>query len=343
MAAFLGSCFFGVILSYIAEKKNKIFPAIAIAFILSIICGFRSITTGTDTQSYYLYFSSIANGNTGLFEIGFEKLVYLLIKIFHSVQIAIFIISLLTNSFLIMRLWDIREKCSFALMVFVYITLLYPQSFNIIRQYLAAALVFWAMRYLERNKYLIYVIYILIATLIHTSAIISLGILYIHITNNLKTNSRKRIVFVIGGFIAICMISIHMYSAIINEYGNYFSNATHAQVNLFTVLYVVIVLSYIHTIKGYSYETDVSHNVYYARLCLIGLLLSTIGFVMPQAGRLGLYYSIFEIPVFSMAMKDNKYSLFYRFFLISMAMYTIIVKVTINGESGIIPYEFIIY
>ncbi len=340
MVLFYGSCCISILLAFWAEKKNRFFPVLLIALILSIVCGFRSIETGTDTKNYYNYLNQIVNGRSGLFEEGFEEFIRFLYKYLSSVQLVIFAFSLITSSLIVFRLWELRKLGSFPFMIFIYFSCFYPQSFNIVRQYLALAIVFWATRFIDKKRYIIFLIFVLIATLFHTSAVISVGLLYLQIAGQQKKYTLKKFLFVSSGFLALMIFAYLMSSVLLGEYGNFFRIVGKARINLFTMIYVFLgVFYFIIMVSGKKGE-NYTEELLYTKFYIIGLFLSVIGFFMDQAGRLGLYYSIFQMPFVAFSTRNKKVSYLYKFMFIIMPLYNIIIKVGVNGESGIMPYVF---
>ena len=68
---------------------------------------------------------------------------------------------------------------------------------NIMRQWIAVSIVFWGTKYLKDNRYIPFIISVVIATLFHTSAVIGLGYLIVSIFFNKKIIKSKKLVSII--------------------------------------------------------------------------------------------------------------------------------------------------
>ncbi len=218
-----------IISTYIAHravKKDKKFFLFFLIFILSFISGFRGEGVGVDTSEYY---HAIINNfpDSWMFrEIGFRFLSSSIYHTFGDPRYVFCIISFLTNSLVIMRLWDFRKKCDFSIMVFLYTLIYYFDTMNIMRQFLAVAILFYFSRILEQKKYLLYLVIIFLCTLIHNTSPLALLILLIYYWDNL-TNNQKIIIFLplLGiSILSICYLIIFQQGHIENYFLFYWIN-----------------------------------------------------------------------------------------------------------------------
>lgn len=162
MIIYYSFVFCGIMLAMYLEKikqkklSNKKMILWILILVLSILSGFRGYDVGTDTKHYTRIFNFIYYGGTSSLEFGFVYSTEFLMNIFKDVQYLFFIYAFFTNAFIIHRLWDFKNVASFSFMCFLYIGIFFPESMNILRQYLALAIVFWGTRYLDRMQYLKY-------------------------------------------------------------------------------------------------------------------------------------------------------------------------------------------
>ncbi len=202
---------FATLLAVIAEKSKSsranVFTIMIIA-LLSCFCGFRSPEVGTDTSHYILMQEQLEQGlfSTVWGEPGFKLLVLLCSKI-RVYYFALLVCATLIVSFTIMRLWELRKYFSFSMGVFIYCTYYYFPNFNIIRQCLTMAVVFWATRFLEKRKPKTYIALIVALLFLHSSAIVGLFFLGIYILKyeGLRHNKVRNIALVIVAFIAFVL------------------------------------------------------------------------------------------------------------------------------------------
>lgn len=203
----------------------------------------------------------------------------------------------LTNGLIISRLWKWKNRCSFVLMMFFYLTLYYPQSLNIMRQYVAVAVVFWAFDFVFEKKYKRYIVMVLIAACFHASSLLAIVFFPIHyyMTNR---NLIKKISFSFSILILLLFVAMPLQS-MFYKYAGYFKNSTF-DLSAFTVLRTLLFLTYILLrINGKTYVTDEKEllfNDYVSAMYGISILTSFLGSFYDQMGRIGLCFAILGIP-----------------------------------------------
>lgn len=201
-----------VLISFIAQNsKHKIISNLflfLLILILSSLAGLRDISVGKDTWAYIRAINSASNSYSGelfftYFEFGFGVLIKILIAILREPHYVILFISFITNTLIIKTLWRYRQNYSFSFSVFLYYTLYYFETFNILRQYLALSIIFWGIKFLFEKKHIKFVIVTLVASSMHVSAIIAITFLPIHILVEKKMMLKHKILilFSLIGFL----------------------------------------------------------------------------------------------------------------------------------------------
>jgi transmembrane protein EpsG len=172
-----GSMFtLSVCLANRAKKTNNQLYITGIVFLLSAVCGCRALSVGNDTKSYYNICLAILNSSPigyATLEKGFEYLCHLLLAIIPSPHFVFAVIAVLTYALVMSRLWELRNIAEFDWSVAGFILSFFPFTLSGIRQGLALAIVFWATRYLSNKKYATYILFVLIASTLHNTAIIA--------------------------------------------------------------------------------------------------------------------------------------------------------------------------
>ena len=170
------------------EKKtdNKIYITIArimVVAIPSIVAGIR-YGIGTDYPTIYkeMFESAkafeLTNRNRSM-EIGYfllNRIVYLL---HGNYYVLIFITSVITNVFFYFGILRYKDKINVTFSYYLFFMLYYQRSFNLIRQFLALSIIFWAFKFLDDDvdKGLIkYIIIVLISSSIHTTSLLLLSV-----------------------------------------------------------------------------------------------------------------------------------------------------------------------
>ena len=122
------------------RRKKKIYIYFSI-LIFSLVAGLRGISVGIDTEAYYYAFINDFPYSWQFEEIGFRYMSNMLINIFKNPLYLMIIYALITNSLIINRLWDFREKFNFPFMIFLYGFIFFIETLNIMRQFLAISVI----------------------------------------------------------------------------------------------------------------------------------------------------------------------------------------------------------
>ena len=346
---YIGIIIFSLLFAYIADKKEEKIFLFVIILILSIFCGMRSINMGVDTKNYHTFMLEIKK--RGIFygsDIGFSIISYWLMNFFTNPNYPLMIFSFITNYLVVYRLWDFREKSSFSLMILIYLIIYYPYTFNLVRQFLAISLIFWGTKYLEKLKHKKYIIFNIIASSLHTSSFICLGMLFIKFIKDqkLKNNftQKMKIFFVI---IFLAFIIFILFNKNIIKYLQYFKNITiniH-EITLLKISFLLLILFFnkIYKNKSFSktkYGEIVSMDKYVFELYGIGLSLISIGMLFPFMNRIGFYFMMFEMPFWGQVIRARVNKFIYMVFIIFLLSHTFIVAwMTRNNSDALFIYS----
>lgn len=297
-----------MLLFYIGEKKNnKIFPAIAV-LLLSLFVGLRDITVGIDTETYYQMLEKLkSNDFPGSWEIGFVAISFVLIKVFRTPVVLFCIFSLITNALIAARFWQMRKQYSFSLTMLLYLILFYPQSCNIMRQYLAMAIVFFATVFLERKKYIYFLIAVALACSIHISAVAALLLLPLSLLLDVSIEKEKRkkvflvllclLPFAIG--IAVWLIFFSKYSAYFLAANNNVGLMNFARIGMLALSALLAIDLFRHPSSQASEneKTVVSLNRIALFSSITAISLYFLGYYNTTMVRVGYYFGLFELPL----------------------------------------------
>lgn len=188
------------LLIWLEEKlssKNKIekilFLGLAI-LIPTLVAAFRSDIIGTDVRTYVEpiqdwansnssyanfinYNGALVNGETfSRFEKGYVSLIYFCSKVTRNISFNLFISELIIVFCTLYGLikFNKTRKISIVLGLFIFYTIFYNMSFNMIRQSIAMFMLFFGFNYLLKEEWLKYLVVVILAYLFHNSAIIGL-------------------------------------------------------------------------------------------------------------------------------------------------------------------------
>lgn len=225
---YYGAIFIAAILAWLSQKfakdKDNTFKLNKILFYLSltvllIIMGCRQSGVGVDDWQYKVIFNDVReNGVINVFcnlkiEIGYLIINRIVGLFTDNFQIFLFIISFISLLFFYKALEYERKNINYFLAFFLFGTMLYLYFFGIIRLFLAVGIVSYALRYLFENNKKKYIIFIIIASLFHYSALFMLIFLFFYLGKS-KNMDRYHII----EFYVILVIALIFISAIISNF-----------------------------------------------------------------------------------------------------------------------------
>ena len=344
--AFCIICLTALLFSYLADKKNKISILIFVITILSLAAGLRVESVGLDTRAYVYNFNNDFPLSWQFDDEGFRYISRFLMKTFNNSSWLLFIYSLITNLLIVFRLWDFRHKSSFSFMMFLYLTINYINTMNIMRQYVIVAIIFFATRYLEKKHYAIFTIAVLISSTIHSTALLGLAFLIVYLWKNVTLKHRKWLIVPIFLFIPIVVVVIFRLQS--DNITNYLSQK-NTDINI-TYLYRICIFFVIMLLQKIrikiSLNTSLRHEALIKPISwrdnetifyLAGLGASSLGMFFAFLSRLGICYLMYELVFWGRAVKDGKGRSTAFILSTIFAIYTFALELILNG-SGIFPY-----
>ncbi|MBE6149306.1 MAG: EpsG family protein [Firmicutes bacterium] len=340
-----------VFLFFFADKKDDKKILIIAILIISLLAGLRGENVGVDTSAYMDAFVNQFPKSWQFEEFGFRFVSNLLMKMFNNASVVMLIYALLTNFLIFLRLWDFRKKSSFGLMGLLYILIYFLSSMNIMRQFIAVAIVLYSTKLLENKKYVLFFIIVLLTSLIHKTSLLSVAFIFVYCWSDLSP--RKKIVFgpimfvfiTIGLSYVIKYESDHIanYLSVSNEVKNF--NLTFIyRVMAFFISWIIYKKNIVITFGKYSKITNFSKNKNDKKefnkisfIYFLGIIFASIGMFFDNMSRVGLYYLSFEIIYWGYIIKNSNNKVINIFLILLYASYVFIFEIIYNG-SMIFPY-----
>ena len=331
-----------LLLSVVAQKKNKKKYIIVAALVLTVIAGLRAVSVGIDTKNYVRLFGHIADGNLNLahgLETSFKYICAFLLAIWNNNNFLFFIFALITNVLIFARLWDFKDRISLPWATMIYFGVFYFMTFNIMRQFVAVAIIFYGTRYLAEKKYFKFLFFVLLGFLFHKSALLGIGfvVLDIFAWKHLSRKQKKflRLIIVLG-----LVVLLFLTIVIFGRYSHYFNNI---QFNFGLMLFVKLMLFILtvflvknpyndecdengYSIKAYTFTTV---RIYY----LVGILGMMLEYFFPYMGRIGIYFYIFEMVYMGMLFKSCKKDTIMKIILIAIILLYVYSAIFGNGQG----------
>ncbi len=331
----------------INSKPNSILvlvPLISLVF----ISGFRYMV-GTDYWTYtdIYYLTGLSDNVKDLMDspdVGFLIMTWLLNKITDDPQIMFFVTALITNAFVVRALYNYARP--FELGMFLYIcTFNYYASFNGVRQYMVAAIIFWAVQYLIEGNWKKYFSIVIIAATFHSSAIIMIPVYFL---------ARRKAwtgltVVIIFSFVGIALLYNKFLSIFIiflqnTPYGHYeewlTNNSNGMNIIKIFVLLLPLLIAYLYRnqLRKLWPESD-----YIVNLCIIGFLFGLLATRDVIFARFNIYFGLYQlllIPYFTKIF-DKKINTFVYFaILICYFLYSFML---LPVDSHVLPYKNVFF
>lgn len=347
MVAYIVIILISTLLVYISEHEKderikKIFKYIAILF-PAIIAGIR-YGIGTDYLGVYApLYDEIASGNVvdrmREFEIGYVFINRIVIFFGGSLNVVLFICSLITMYFTYKGLEYYKDKISLTFGFFLFMLAFYQKSFNIVRQIMSVAIVFYAFRYLKNKDVTSLVKYfalVILAGLFQRTVFVMLIIPFIKfVYENRKYNAIRITSFILLLFIILNFETIGQIMASTNNetlvyYSYYFLQKGASGISIAYFLRVIPVLIPYFLFSSKIKEDKEIFLIY--NMFVIGAILTLLGYLTTTFGeRLALYFTVFQIVLVPYYVKA----------LQKRANKIIVLAVLLIASVGIWYYDYI--
>ncbi len=332
------SCALTAAVALLAEKKNSKLSFWFSVILVSCISGLRASTVGIDTGAYYQYIEWARMGVLEHVEIGFLYTTRFLLFLCDSAKFVIFVFSSAISFCVLFRFWTLRKQVSYGWSVFLYLALYFQFSMNIMRQFLAIAIVFLGTYFLQNKRYSIFIVTVIIGSSFHYSAFIGLAILLIFGWTHMK-NGKLRYAIAIS-FMAMLPIAYYIVFEVWQRYSGYFDNPNP---NIGMMIFAKIALLFLFVIFNLNcFSKKNASKSFYANIFAIyavGLICTFAGYIYDYMDRVGLYFMMFE-PICLAIMCKKRYSILFKIAVLLLSVYVIYSNYRSNGH-GIFPYDVI--
>lgn len=340
-----------ILLAVITEKSNDVkkqkLLILLMIIILSLFSGFRGQSVGLDTENYLghiFHWQSGSISNKYITEPGLYYLSILIGTFVKSPQLVLIVVAFIINTLFVTRIYSFMEEISFSFAIFIYVVSFYTLTLSGIRQWLAIAIVFWGIKYLIDLKYFRFIVFVIFAFLFHNTAVIGLFLIVIDLIIN-KNNSltgikSKRWILLIGIVLAIfSFLLVLNYDIFIRYFNHYLKNITLSGGTGRVLLLKLFIALLIYRIVIKYPKPHSNFTVRFYSYYFIGLLLSIPGYYSKNIGRISLYFSVFEIIIFSAIFKKYEFKKKSCIILLIVIIHTLIFWLDlIKSGRGHVPY-----
>ena len=328
---------------------SRIIPNRYLAFIaalaLAAVSGLR-VNIG-DT---YLYMHSYEVGDFSWASVvnshdkAFNILQMLLKQLSDDPQILVLTTGILTNLLIVMVLYNYTRL--FELSVFLYITTgTFTVSMNGIRQFLAAAIVFSATKFLLEGKWKAYITIVVIASFFHQSALIMIPVYFI-----VRRKAWTKTTFMLLSLAVLIVVGFNEFSHLLftaikdTQYGHYEAFAEGGASIIRAIVWIIpIVIAYFGRTRLSQIfpKADIIVNI-----SLVGVILMIISTQNWIFARMAIYFNLYQLILIAWLIKvfrkkDQK--LVYLVILISYFLfyfYECVIALELEYKSDYLIWPF---
>lgn len=348
-----------LLLARTAQKKNKTEYVWLIILALTLVVGLRAYSVGIDTANYVRMFQLVAREKSNRVY-GAERSFLLLVKalqIFHkSPSFILLAFSFITNTFVLFRAWEFRDRISFPTALLYFFGNQFFLTFNIVRQMVAVALIFWGTRYVEKSQYKKFLLVTVIAALFHQSAL--LGLVYLVVDILVWEKKRKALWHfvlhaavkhkkMIKPAIVMVLLALVLIGVKASKYIHYFTNISF-DIGLLVPLKLVVLTVFVLHVRmrsgkwgGVSEDLDEAYVNRDVVVCYgLGLCIAFAGSFFAYMNRIGLYFTPYGCLFWGYIEKsDGKKWLKYA--AVAVIILWPLWRDIVSGGQGQLPYMFI--
>lgn len=316
-----------------SNKKNKVVFLFIIVF-YCLIAGLRSRWVGTDTNSYIYYFEDVRRMNVADIFIEYAARDPLGMVVFKYITPSVnnytptlLIIHIIFCFLLAVTYYKYSKNCILAFFVFVFLRYHFFLM-SAIRQGFALCLILYSYKYLIKDKFLGFLLFVLFASVFHLSAILCL--LFYPIRNYVIYNNGYKILLLVTATIAFSLYIPDFVNLVFSSKTGYLGDSDDVG-NLFSLISSFIVFGFIHfQIKAVHVTKEI--NTLY-NLALTYFLLSLLSFKLELAFREAMYFG-FMVPIMFTHL-TTKASLCRLIVILMFILYSVTgVPISVN------PYQF---
>lgn len=329
-------CFgISILFAFFAKKsKNRaLFFAFSLISILvpTILAGLRDYSVGIDVKNYIMfgdYWQGASSAGSlweyiknsfisGKIEPLFSVLMGVIAKTTGNFRVFLIVVHLIIMTGMYIGAFRQREHADPVLVLSLFYLIFFHHSLNIMRQYMAMAIIFAFLKDVELKRYIRFGIVVIIATLIHSTAILAFGTIALHLIlyGNYKIGgikigkrtygtlyspditARKRfIVYVMGSgvivFLPVCRILLNM--GILGERYRYFLSGRGVSYALIVTILLVMELTVVFFFRKQMKKKS-NYSDFFIMSSIAYLLLIQLTGSIVFGKRIAAYYAFHNL------------------------------------------------
>lgn len=331
---------------------------------VSILNWIRDYSIGTDVTYYgnhtfnvacmessFLHYFRYCEDYIGMHEVGYAALNYLVSRFTQSAHDFYLVLGLLVNGLAYAACCRARKYCPVTLSWLAFLLLFFPTTLNMLRQSLALVMVAYAFLGLPKTGWKRYLMWVLLAFLVHQSAAFALVLLppYAVLSNcqdgsgeGMRRTSRALVWIVV--FIAFVAASTTMLGALSDmgllpsKYTQYLEKSNEKSLVNSVLIRIPFVLISAWLILARRDKLDAMEMCLLAcALCEFALL--PLQNVSTAAFRISLYFGIFKMASYPLALYRLKFPRWVSVpVLIAYLLFFFVYQVIYSGNGEVYPF-----
>ncbi|MBP1990369.1 transmembrane protein EpsG [Paenibacillus eucommiae] len=275
-------------------------------------------------------------------DLGFNIFQMFLQQLSDDPQVLIFVVSLITNVLVFINLYKYSKL--FEISIYVYITSgMFLTSMNGVRQFLAAAIIFAATKYIFNGDWKRYMLVVILAAQVHQSALILIPIYFI-----VRRKAWSWSTTALLSLAILIVIGFNQFSSVLfsvldsSQYGEY-KNFSEGGANILRVVVngIPILLAYLgrHKLRSLFPKSD-----YIVNMCLLGfvfMIISTQNWIFARfIFYFGLYIPLLMSWIVHLFVKRERKLIYYSilFFYFIYYFYENVISLMMNYQSDYIKF-----
>lgn len=270
--------------------------------------------------------------------------------IFRKCPMLVFAIyAFFTQLFMLKGTWYFREEVSPALSIFIYMCTFYLRTYNIFRQSLAVAIVFYSLKYIKQRKFFRFLLCVIFATLFHDSAIVAIILYWLYgVAKKQKTSyfyeklKRAAPIVCLIFFVAIYNTVANMIPTLRRRLDYYELSEGNSILSIGTLLQCTIFVLYCLSRKTRKIKDKFTQSLL-DNTMLWNIVFHFLSFSMSHAARIGLYFTTASYCGIASMHKKGRTLLqrnmtMYDVFILTYCMYKFANTLIVNMFTSL-PYS----
>lgn len=378
-----------IILGRVFAKQHKKFYVVSCFMLLILVAGLRNYSVGIDLNKHYARnFISIANTNwsdlnkftyIGGYDIGFVVFCKFISYISSDVQSLIMVTAIITFGLIGRYIYIYSDDPALETFMF-FSSMLYFMYLNIVAQALAIAMVTVGLEKLAKKQYLRYILWVIIASTIHSSAIVCIMFIPLTMLPLKKKYVFRYTILVIIAILGFDQISNYMVTNIFTNFSYYLTDSSYAdgrgvvlsKFNLFQIAFTVmcVIIPYVYLyyedkskkikscqVKRWKLQSNLRlkkevveftffNNNFFMYITITGLVCRVLITKMVIMERVGYYFYFLGFSVLckateNIADKKRKKIILIGVYMFMLIFFLLFGKKAGNQSYGVVPYKFL--